>query len=129
MELKDFESKAISKNIIGKIEKLDHKIFIKKQSFCIDMFLFSYYVGGMSNVDVITLKWSSVENDSVNYKRRKIPKHVNCMMIDKAKAIIEKNKGESNYVFPIFSSKHVTEEQKKNRVDSFSNTVNKTLKK
>lgn len=81
MKLKDFKSKAISKDIIGKIEKLDHKIFIKKQSFCIDMFLFSYYVGGMSNVDIITLKWSSVENDSVNYKRRKIPKHVNCMII------------------------------------------------
>lgn len=110
MEFKNFESKAISKDIIGKIEKLDRKIFTKKQSFCIDMFLFSYYVGGMSNVDVITLKWISVENGSVDYERRKIPKHVNCMMIDKANAIIEKNEGEgySDYVFPILSSKHVT---------------------
>lgn len=72
------------------------------------MFLFSYYAGGMANVDVCNLTWDCVQEDRIVYERIKFPKTAKPILLQKPRVIMNKYKGKSfeNYVFPVFSPKH-----------------------
>ena len=45
-------SKAVSDKVIEKIANIDRSLFTNKEQLHLDLFLFSYYTGGMANVDV-----------------------------------------------------------------------------
>ncbi len=47
--------KAVSDKIIKQIVNIDRSLFTKKEQLHLDLFLFSYYTGGMANVDVCDL--------------------------------------------------------------------------
>ena len=49
----------------------------KKEQLHLDLFLFSYYTGGMANVDVCNLTWDLVQEDRIVYERIKFPKTPN----------------------------------------------------
>lgn len=55
-----FIPKTIFHEIMLKIEKLDRSKFSKIENFHIDLFLFSYYSGGMANIDVANLRWNCI---------------------------------------------------------------------
>jgi len=124
-----FESRAVSTDVIKKIENIDRSLLTKNQNFHIDIFLFSFYSGGISNIDLINLTKDRINDGIIEYERMKVPKDAIVPLINKAKAIIDKYEGLSygNYVFPILTHKHQTEDQKRNRVESFSYRLNKTL--
>lgn len=126
-----FVSKAIPYSIIRKIENMDKSCFTKKQLFHIDLFLFSFYAGGMGNTDVAHLKKSGIKSGVIKYERHKIAKDAQVPVMDKADEIIKKYASASyqDYVFPIFTHRHQTDEQKRNRVESISIRVNNTLEK
>lgn len=125
------ESKAVSDVIITKLENIDRTLFTLKEQFHLDLFLFSYYEGGMANVDVCNLTIESIKEDTINYERIKFPKTAKPLLLKKAKAIIDKyrGKGYDNYVFPVFTHKHTTTEKKDTRVSQLSCLVNRTLMK
>ncbi len=58
-------SKAVSNKIIEKIANIDRTLFSKKGQLHLDLFLFSYYTGGMVNVDICNLTWDSVQEDRI----------------------------------------------------------------
>lgn len=64
-------------------------------------------------------------------ERIKCEKYVRVILVDKAKAIIEKYRKEAymNYVFPVFKLKNTTEARMYKRASRVSASVNKTLKK
>lgn len=126
-----FESRAVSTDIIKKIENIDRSLLTKNQNFHVDIFLFSLYSGGISNIDLINLTKDRINDGIIEYERMKVPKDAIVPLISKAKAIIDKYEGLSygNYVFPILTHKHQTEDQKRNRVESFSYRLNNTLEK
>lgn len=129
---KKFIPKALSYDIIAKIEKMDRSGFTQTQQFYIDLFLFSFYAGGIPNIDVAYLNWSSIkDNDILQYERMKIYKDAEVPLIQKAWDIINKYKDEAydDFVFPIFTAKHTTEEKKRVRIISFFAKVNKILHK
>ena len=85
-----------------------------------DLFLFSYYTGGMVNVDVCHLTYNMIQGNQVIYERMKFPKIGKPLLIEKSKLIIEKYEGQGidNYVFPVFTKKHTTEAKIKSLIES-----------
>ena len=124
-------SKAVSDKIIEKIADIDRTLFSKKEQLHLDLFLFSYYTGGMANVDVCNLTWDSVQEDRIVYERIKFPKTAKPILLKKAKYIMNKYKGSGydNYVFPVFTHKHTTTAKKTTRVKQLSSRLSKTLTK
>lgn len=131
MQERQPEPKTISPKSIVRIERMSRRDFTPKECFYIDLFLFSYYTGGMANVDVCHLTKNCVKEDRIVYERRKVNKKATPFLTDKARKIIDKYKDEAfgDYVFPIFGIKHNTEQKKHMRVKGTSMNVNKTLKK
>lgn len=131
MQERQPEPKTISPKSIVRIENMSRRDFTPKECFYIDLFLFSYYTGGMANVDVCHLTKDCIKEDRIVYERRKINKKATPFLTDKARKIIDRYKDEAfgDYVFPIFGIKHNTEEKKHMRVKGTSMNVNKTLKK
>lgn len=124
-------SRAVSEKTIEKIEHFDRTLLSNVEQLCLDMFLFSYYTGGMANVDVCNLTWNLIKDDCVIYERIKFPKTAKPILIQKAKAMLDKYRGlgYDNYVFPIFSHKHTTTTKKTIRVNQISCRLSLTLTK
>lgn len=124
-------SRAVSDKIIEKIADIDRSLFTKKEQLHLDLFLFSYYTGGMANVDVCNLTWDSVQEDRIVYERIKFPKTAKPVLLKKARDIMNKYKGTGyeNYVFPVFTRKHTTTAKKTTRVKQLSSRLSKTLTK
>ncbi|NDV78142.1 tyrosine-type recombinase/integrase [Dysgonomonas sp. 511] len=132
MKQPKFIPKSIPHSVIMQIEDIDRSQFSKVEQFHLDLFLFSFYAGGMCNIDIAYLNWDSIKSDeTIEYERIKVCKDAKVPFIDKAKSIINKyeTKGYENYVFPIFTHKHITEKQKRERMDRLCSKVNKTLEK
>jgi hypothetical protein len=124
-------SKAVSDKVIDKIANIDRTLFSKKEQLHLDLFLFSYYTGGMANVDVCNLTWDLVQEDRIVYERIKFPKTAKPVLLKKAKEIMNKYKGMGyeNYVFPVFTHKHTTTTKKTTRVKQLSSRLSQTLTK
>ena len=131
MKWHKFEPRTVSKRVIQLIENVDRSLLTPKEEFCLDLFLFSYYTGGMANVDVCHLTYNMIQGNLVIYELIKFPKFVKPLLIEKSKQIIDKYEGQGidNYVFPVFTKKHTTEAKMRNRVIQISNRVSKTLTK
>ena len=124
-------SRAVPETVIAKIANVDRTLFTKKEQLHLDLFLFSYYTGGMANVDVCNLTWDLVQEDRIVYERIKFPKTAKPELLSKAKAIMNKYRGQSygNYVFPVFTHKHTTTSKKTTRVKQISTRLSQTLTK
>ena len=66
--------KGVSPEIIRIIETVDRTLLGKKESFYLDLFLFSYYAGGMSAIDVCLLTRDRIKGDMIIYDRTKFDK-------------------------------------------------------
>lgn len=123
--------KTISKHSFERIRDIDRNLLSKKECFWLDLFLFSYYTGGMANVDVCYLNKSCLKDSHIEYERHKCIKKACPAYLEQAKVIVSKYNAESygNYVFPIFSHKQQTDKQKSGKVERITLKVNKTLEK
>ena len=127
---KETISKAVSHKVINKIELMDRKLLNEIENLHLDLFLFSYYAGGMASVDVCFLTWGCIDKDGyLCYERVKFPKKARMKFNENAMAIIEtyKEKCYGNYVLPIFNARHATEKQRKWRVRKVCKQVNLVL--
>ena len=116
---------------MNKIAAIDRTLLTRYEQLHLDMFLFSYYAGGMANVDVCNLTWDCIQEDRIVYERIKFPKTAKPILLQKARDIMNKYKGKSfeNYVFPVFSPKHTTSQKRMVRVKEISSKVSRTLRK
>ncbi len=97
--------------------------------FAIDLFAFTYYSGGINLTDIANLTESNIIGNKLIYKRQKTGKLIKIPLQEKALLLIEKyRKADNPYLFPIFSSLHKTEAQKKYRIHKVMAKVNKRLK-
>ena len=96
-----------------------------------DVFSFSYYCGGISLVDVANLTPYNIIDGRLIYERQKTHGSINLVMLDEAKAIIERYSDyceKSGYLFPILDSRvHITPMQKFNRVRKLCRQINREL--
>lgn len=123
--------KGISPEIIHKIETFDRALLDKKERFCLDLFLFSYYAGGMSPIDVCLLTRDRIRDGMIIYDRMKFDKQARVILIDKAIEIIERYRSEAymNYVFPTIKRCNPTQSKLYDRVKRIGSKVNGTLRK
>lgn len=121
--------KTIPYTVFQQIENIDRDYFTEEEQFYLDLYLFSFYAGGMGDKDVCYLTWECLNDGMLIYERMKTRKQAKMVLTDKALAIINKYKDKSygNFVFPIFQAKHVTEKQKDSRIASIENKVNAVL--
>lgn len=124
-------SRAVSAKTIALLENIDRSLFSAKEQLHLDLFLFSYYTGGMANVDVCNLNWDCVQEDKIVYERIKSPKTAKPLLIPQSRALLRKYKGTGygNYVFPVFTRKHTDSVKRYTRVKQISKLVSKTLSK
>lgn len=124
-------SRAASEKAIEKIANIDRTLFSTREQLHLDLFLFSYYTGGMANVDVCNLTWDMVKEDKIVYERIKFPKTAKPILLKPGRDIMMKYKGMcyANYVFPIMTAKHTTTSKKTTRVRDVSREVGRTLRK
>nr|WP_302399549.1 phage integrase SAM-like domain-containing protein [Alistipes onderdonkii] len=124
-------SRAVSAKTISLLENIDRSLFSAKEQLHLDLFLFSYYTGGMANVDVCNLTWDCVQEDKIVYERIKFPKTAKPLLIPQSRALLRKYKGTGygNYVFPVFTRKHTDSVKRSTRVNQISTLVTRTLSK
>ncbi|MBR1505704.1 MAG: site-specific integrase [Prevotella sp.] len=127
------QKRALSKENVMKLLKLDCSSKSAKAQLAHDVFSFSYYCGGISLVDVANLTPSNIIDGRLIYERQKTHGIINLVMLDAPKIIIEKYvsyQQQAGYLFPILDSRvHITPMQKFNRVRKLCHQLNKELHK
>ena len=99
------------------------------ERLALDLFTFSYYMGGINFVDMALLTRDNLQDNRLIYNRKKTSKLIDLPLRKEVEHIINRNKSEeSNYIFPILSSKHQSEQSKLNRVHKVISKVNRALK-
>lgn len=123
--------KGVSPEVMQQIETFDRMLLTKKEQLYLDLFLFSYYAGGMSAIDVCLLTRNQIKGDQIIYERTKYDKQARVIVIAKAAEIIERYRSEAymNYVFPTIKRCNPTQSKLYGRVKRINEKVNQTLQK
>ncbi|WP_294143153.1 site-specific integrase [uncultured Sanguibacteroides sp.] len=99
------------------------------QQLAIDIFAFSYFMGGINFVDIAHLSDENAMEGHLVYTRRKTKQLIKLPLQPKAMEIVLKYRTNArSYWFPILLPQHKTEEQKKKRVSKVIRSVNYYLK-
>jgi len=93
----------------------------------VDLFSFSYLMGGINFVDMANLTRSNIIDGRLVYRRQKTGKLLNLPIHTKAMEIIESYATNDQYLFPIYSKEHKTIQQKLNRHQKVITKVNRAL--
>lgn len=123
--------KALPRAEIKKFEDLDelkypHLAESKK------LFLFSYYTRGMNYYDIMKLRWSEVQNDSIVYLRSKTKGKFIVKILEPVRLILDEYRGKNtntDYIFPILLKEGLTPMQIENRKARTLKKFNSDLKK
>lgn len=130
--------RAISRSELRKLEALSPES--DRFRLAKDVFLFSFYGGGINFVDLAQLRWSNISsaNDELthrlNYVRQKTGGKFSLTLLEPAAAIVESYRSltyatPTSYIFPILNpTQHVSPVQIKNRLHKVLGQVNKDLK-
>lgn len=123
--------KRVSPEVMQQIKSFDRMLLSKKEQLYLYLFLFSYYAGGMSAIDVCLLTRNQIKDDQIIYERTKYDKQARVIIIDKAAEIIERYCTEAymNYVFPTIKRCNPTQSKLYGRVKRINAKVNETLRK
>jgi len=101
------EKRAIQKEDIDKIMEAD---LSERPDLVLprDLFLFSFYMRGMSFVDIAYLNVGDIHGDRLTYERRKTKQKFSIRITDRAREVILKYndlKVKKSYIFPILMRK------------------------
>lgn len=123
----------------GKSANLRNAVQVEQLTLAKNVFLFSFYVGGINFVDLAKLRWRNISTDGegsqrLTYIRQKTGGKFSIKLLPVAAAIIERyrpftHNGSDSYVFPILNAdQHQTPTQIHNRTHKVSAMVNADLK-
>ena len=132
--------RAISRDELRDLEALTPAT--DRQRLAKDIFLFSFYGGGINFVDLAQLRWRDLSGDAVNtghanrlhYVRQKTGGKFSLRLLAPAASIVATYQAftfatPASYVFPVLdSAKHVTPAQVNNRLHKVLGQVNSDLK-
>ncbi|MFV0272593.1 MAG: phage integrase SAM-like domain-containing protein [Macellibacteroides fermentans] len=119
--------RSITKEEVNKV--IAYQSSNEYSALAIDFFTFSYIMGGINFVDIAYLTKENLIDNRLIYTRRKTKKLIKLPLQDKAiELIIKYNKADNQYLFPILSCSHKTDQQRANRVHKVITKVNERLK-
>lgn len=120
--------RAITKEQVKQIMSINTSSFRLYKRLAVDMFIFSYLMGGINFTDMSMLTYNNIEGDRLIYVRQKTNKTIILPLMDEAVAIIHKYRSEKNkYIFPILDNRKRTALQTKYRIYDILSKVNKHL--
>lgn len=124
-------TKAVSHEVIMRIEQVDRSILKKCEHLYLDLFLFSYYAGGMSGIDICYLERHMINRDNLKYERIKTDKICRVILTEKALSMIDKYKplAYMNYLFPVFKRRNMPQHKMYTRVNYVTRMVAQTMNK
>ena len=100
----------------------------KYKRLAVDLFAFSYLMGGINFVDMAHLTRDNIIDSRLVYNRQKTGKLIKLPLQEKAVAIINFYYDEQRkYLFPILFASHKTDIQKRYRIHDVIADVNKHL--
>ncbi|WP_289060302.1 site-specific integrase [uncultured Alistipes sp.] len=106
--------RATAKRAIGKAEIFRIINYASDRPYvrlAVDLFAFSYYMGGINFVDMAYLTQQNIVEDRLIYIRRKERKMIKLPSLSQAMEIVVRNRrDQSPYLFPILSFYHTTEQ-------------------
>lgn len=124
--------RATAKRAIGKAEIFRIINYASDRPYvrlAVDLFAFSYYMGGINFVDMAYLTQQNIVEDRLIYIRRKTHKMIKLPLLSQAMEIVVRNRrDQSPYLFPILSFYHTTEQQRRNRTHKVIAKINLYLK-
>jgi len=124
--------RATAKRAIGKAEIFRIINYASDRPYvrlAVDLFAFSYYMGGINFVDMAYLTQQNIVEDRLIYIRRKTHKMIKLPSLSQAMEIVVRNRrDQSPYLFPILSLYHTTEQQQRNHIHKVITKVNSCLK-
>jgi len=125
--------RAISKAEISKIVKLNLDNEKPTMLLSRDIFIFSYFLGGINFTDIAHLQYSNIINNRIVYTRQKTHKFLNMPILNEADIILQRYKKANplpdDYIFPILNKNiHITAQQQFNRVHKVIGHINPCLK-
>jgi integrase len=132
--------RAISRDELRRLEALQPAS--ERQRLAKDVFLFSYYVGGINFVDLAQLRWRNLGGEALgtghperlSYERQKTGGKFSLRLVAPAAAIVAAYRPftyttQASYIFPVLDlGRHITPHQVKNRLHKVLGQVNKDLK-
>lgn len=119
--------RALAKTDIKKV--INYKPKIQREQLSLDIFTFSYLMGGINFVDIASLTKDNIMDNQLIYTRKKTGKLIKLPLHPHAQKLIDKySKTENPYLLPILSAYHKTEQQKANRIHKIIGKTNKDLK-
>jgi integrase/recombinase XerD len=122
--------KALKLEEIHKIAELD----LSQNPTLIDTrnyFLFSFYTRGMNFADMMTLKWSDIDDNRIYYTRSKTKRNFQIKILPPAQKILdyyEAQNRKNKYIFPILLEDNMTFSHLENRKRKILKRYNKRLK-
>ena len=126
----DTAKRALTKNDV--LEIINYQAQSKKcryRQLTVDLFAFSYFMGGINFKDIAFLKEDNIIDNRLSYIRRKTKQLITLPLQAQAIEIINKYKSANNpYLFPILSSQPLTESQQRNRIRQVAKSINRNLK-
>ena len=101
--------RALPLAVIKKIKMLDLSL-IPAQDFARDMFMMSFYLRGMSFIDMTYLKKSDLKNGYVTYRRRKTGRQLTIEWTEEMQMILDKYpENKSGYLLPVIRNPDTNE--------------------
>jgi len=124
---------TISLKLMRAMENIDRSLLTGDESYHLDLFLFSYYCGGMGPLDAAYLTWRCIDlkRRMIVYERIKTTKTAKPPFVPRAEKIAEKYRSEcyGDFVLPVFGVKHDAHRKKKSRMSYICHQVNTSLRR
>ncbi|NCE72493.1 site-specific integrase [Odoribacter sp. Z80] len=121
--------RAITKDNVTAVINYDYTNKGFYTELAVDLFTFSYFMGGINFVDMAYITHSHIIDNRLVYTRTKTHKLIKLPLQPKAVELIQKYQTKDRpYIFPILSAFHKTEQQQRNRIHKVITKVNKHLK-
>ncbi|XWW44469.1 site-specific integrase [Fibrella sp. USSR17] len=123
----------------GKWANQQNAAQVERLQLAKEVFLFSFYCGGINFVDLASLRWKNITTDNegnsrLSYVRQKTGGKFTLRLLGPAKAIVDTYRphtynGPESYIFPILNTAvHTDQTQIKNRIHKVLGQVNGELK-
>ena len=125
---KETVKRAITKEQVKQVIEYDVSDARFYKKLAVDMFTFSYLMGGINFTDMAFLTDKNIEGERLAYVRQKTKKLIMLPLQEKAIAILNRYRSSQHkYIFPILDNRERTQRQLRNRIYDVLANVNEHL--
>ncbi len=120
--------RALTSEELSLIKNLDTSLY-PDLNHAKNLFMFSFYSRGMNFIDMLTLKWTDIQDEKIIYTRSKTKKRFVIKIIEPIELILNQYSSEtSKYIFDMMPTRNLTPMQVEYHKDKVLKKFNNDLK-